>query len=45
VDELVKNASQYDYSNNFEVVVAQDGSAMLRGDVVKHCSQKLNIWY
>lgn len=45
VDELLESLSQQDFTDNFEVVIVEDGSSIKCDDVVKNFNGKLNISY
>ncbi len=45
VDELLESLSQQDYSDNFEVVIVEDGSSLRCDDVVRKYAGKLHLSY
>jgi len=45
VDELLESLSQQDYTDNFEVVIVEDGSALRCDDVVRKYAGKLHLSY
>jgi glycosyltransferase involved in cell wall biosynthesis len=45
VDELLESLSQQDYSDNFEVVIVEDGSTLRCDDVVRKYAGKLHLSY
>lgn len=45
VDELLNSLSQQDYTDNFEVVIVEDGSSMRCDDVVRKYAGKLHLSY
>ena len=45
VDELLESLSQQDYTDNFEVVIVEDGSTLRCDDVVRKYAGKLHISY
>ncbi len=45
VDELLESFSQQGYTDNFEVVIVEDGSSMRCDDVVRKYAGKLHFSY
>ncbi len=45
VDELLESLSQQDYTENFEVVIVEDGSSLRCDDVVRKYAGKLHLSY
>ncbi|WP_281298729.1 glycosyltransferase [Flavobacterium limnophilum] len=45
VDELLESLSQQDYTENFEVVIIEDGSSLRCDDVVRKYAGKLHLSY
>lgn len=45
VDELLESLSQQDYTDNFEVVIVEDGSELRCDDVVRKYAGKLHLSY
>jgi glycosyltransferase involved in cell wall biosynthesis len=45
VDELLESLSQQDYTDNFEVVLVEDGSTLRCDDVVRKYTGKLHLSY
>lgn len=45
VDELLESLSQQDYTDNFEVVIVEDGSSTRCDDVVRKYAGKLHLSY
>jgi glycosyltransferase involved in cell wall biosynthesis len=45
VDELLESLSQQDYTDNFEVVLVEDGSTLRCDDVVRKYAGKLHLSY
>jgi glycosyltransferase involved in cell wall biosynthesis len=45
VDELLESLSQQDYTDNFEVVIVEDGSSLRCDDVVRKYAGKLHLSY
>ena len=45
VDELLESLSQQDYSDNFEVVIVEDGSSLRCDEVVRKYAGKLHLSY
>jgi glycosyltransferase involved in cell wall biosynthesis len=45
VDELLESLSQQDYTDNFEVVIVEDGSTLRCDDVVRKYAGKLHLSY
>ena len=45
VDELLESLSQQDYTENFEVVIIEDGSTLRCDDVVRKYAGKLHLSY
>lgn len=45
VDELLESLSQQDYTENFEVVIVEDGSSLRCDDVVRNYAGKLHLSY
>jgi glycosyltransferase involved in cell wall biosynthesis len=45
VDELLESLSQQDYTDNFEVVIVEDGSNLRCDDVVRKYAGKLHLSY
>ena len=45
VDELLESLSQQDYSDNFEVVIVEDGSTLRCDEVVRKYAGKLHLSY